>query len=234
MALHFDRSEFAERIARARKRLGEEDLDAVVLFAQESLYYLTGFDTSGFVFFQCAVLTRDERPIVLLTRRPDLEQARRTSILEDIRLWYDAEGADPSRELQAILEELGLKGGRVGIETTTYGLTGTNWERVRVRLSEWCRLVPGCDVVRFLRLVKSPSEIAYVRRAAELADQSLEAMLETAKPNVFEGKIAAAGVAAILAGGGDMPRRAQCWDRATGRCWCAVRLAIATSTPSTS
>ncbi|BBK32377.1 Xaa-Pro dipeptidase [Stella humosa] len=205
MALHFDRSEFAERIARARKRLGEEDLDAVVLFAQESLYYLTGFDTSGFVFFQCAVLTRDERPIVLLTRRPDLEQARRTSILEDIRLWYDAEGADPSRELQAILEELGLKGGRVGIETTTYGLTGTNWERVRVRLSEWCRLVPGCDVVRFLRLVKSPSEIAYVRRAAELADQSLEAMLETAKPNVFEGKIAAAGVAAILAGGGDMP-----------------------------
>lgn len=56
------------------------------------------------------MLTRDERPIVLLTRRPDLEQARRTSIIDDIRLWYDAEGADPSRELQAILEELGLKG----------------------------------------------------------------------------------------------------------------------------
>lgn len=110
MALHFDRSEFADRIARARARLAEDDLDAVVLFAQESLYYLTGFDTSGFVFFQCAVLTRDERPIVLLTRRPDLEQARRTSIIEDIRLWYDAESADPSRELQAILDELGLKG----------------------------------------------------------------------------------------------------------------------------
>ncbi|BBK42058.1 Xaa-Pro dipeptidase [Allostella vacuolata] len=205
MALHFDRSEFADRIARARARLAEDDLDAVVLFAQESLYYLTGFDTSGFVFFQCAVLTRDERPIVLLTRRPDLEQARRTSIIEDIRLWYDAESADPSRELQAILDELGLKGARVGVETATHGLTGFNWERVRTRLDGWCRLVPGAETVRWLRLVKSPAEIAYVRRAAELADDSLEAMLATARPNVFEGRIAAAGVAAILAGGGDMP-----------------------------
>lgn len=205
MALHFDRSEFEQRIARARRRIDEEDLDAVVLFAQESLYYLTGFDTSGFVFFQCAVLTRDERPIVLLTRRPDLEQARRTSIIDDIRLWYDAEGADPSNELQAILGELGLEGARVGVETATYGLTGFNWERVRRRLDGWCRLVPGTDIVRGLRLTKSPAEIAYVRRAAELADQSLEAMLGVARPHAFEGEIAAAGVAAILAGGGDMP-----------------------------
>ncbi len=205
MALHFDRAEFEQRIARARRRIGEEDLDAVVLFAQESLYYLTGFDTSGFVFFQCAVLTRDQRPIILLTRRPDLEQARRTSIIDDIRLWYDAEGADPSSELQAILDELGLKGARIGVETATHGLTGFNWERVRRRLDGWCRLAPGVDIVRGLRLTKSAAEIAYVRRAAALADDSLEAMLGVAGPHAFEGRIAAAGVAAILAGGGDMP-----------------------------
>ncbi|MGE0718019.1 MAG: M24 family metallopeptidase [Alphaproteobacteria bacterium] len=205
MALHFERAEFHDRIARTRTRLAEEKLDAVVLFAQESLYWLTGFDTSGFVFFQCMVVTADDRPVVLLTRRPDLEQARRTSIIEDIRLWYDAEGADPSRELQAILGELGLEGKRVGVETTTHGLTGFNWERVRVRFDGWCRLVPGTDVVRYLRLVKSPAEIAYVRRAAELADDSLLAMLAVAKPGAFEGAIAAAGVAAVLAGGGDMP-----------------------------
>ena len=105
MALHFDRAEFESRIVAARKALAANGLDALLLFAQESLYYLTGFDTSGFVFFQCAVLTRDEGPITLLTRRPDLEQARRTSIMEDIRLWYDKEGNDPSRELFEILAE---------------------------------------------------------------------------------------------------------------------------------
>ena len=49
MALHFDRAEFESRIVAARKALAAERLDAVLLFAQESLYYLTGFDTSGFV-----------------------------------------------------------------------------------------------------------------------------------------------------------------------------------------
>ena len=97
MALHFERAEFLSRIERARAALRASDLAALLVFAQESHYYLTGFDTSGFVFFQCAILTADDRPITLLTRRPDLEQARRTSIIEDIRIWYDLEGADPAR-----------------------------------------------------------------------------------------------------------------------------------------
>src|ERR1700720_3617937 len=119
MALHFERTEFLSRIERARAKLRDSGLAALLIFAQESHYYLTGFDTSGFVFFQCAVLTADETPITLLTRRPDLEQARRTSTIEDIRLWYDAEGADPSRELKQILEEKGLAGARIGIELNT-------------------------------------------------------------------------------------------------------------------
>ncbi|MEZ5843758.1 MAG: Xaa-Pro peptidase family protein [Hyphomicrobiaceae bacterium] len=205
MALHFERTEFEARIAAARSALKRDGLDAVLLFAQESLYYLTGFDTSGFVFFQAAVLTADETAIVLLTRRPDLEQARRTSIIEYIRLWYDSEGADPSVELQSILAERGLQGARVGIELRTFGLTADKYELVRRRLDGWCTLVDASHVVRDLRLVKSAAEISYVRRAAELADQSLEAMLAASRPGAFEGDIAAAGSVPILAGGGDPP-----------------------------
>ena len=205
MALHFERSEFDARVARARAALRREQLDAILLFAQESLYYLTGFDTSGFVFFQCAVLTADSDPIVLLTRRPDLEQARRTSTITDIRLWYDREGADPSLELKAILEEKKLEQARIGIELRTFGLTADKYDSVRRRLDGWCELVDASHLVRSLRLVKSPAEIAYVRRAAELADQSLEAMLAAARPGAFEGDIAAAGAVPILAGGGDPP-----------------------------
>ena len=205
MALHFDRAEFESRIVVARRALATNGLDALLLFAQESLYYLTGFDTSGFVFFQCAVLTRDQGPITLLTRRPDLEQARRTSIIEDIRLWYDQDGSDPSRELFEILAEKGLKGARIGIELRTFGLTADKYELVRMRLTGWCELVDASHIVRTVRLVKSPAEIAHVRRAAELADQSLEAMLATARPGAFEGDIAAAGAVPILAGGGDPP-----------------------------
>lgn len=205
MTLHFERSEFVGRITAARASLKAHKLDAILLFAPESHYYLTGYDTSGFVFFQCMVMTSDERAITLLTRRPDLEQARRTSIIEDVRVWYDKEGDDPSSELQAILSEKGLKGARVGIEMRTFGLTADKYELVRNRLAAWCDLTDASQVVRTLRLVKSPAEIAYVRRAAELADGSLVAMLASAKPGAFEGDIAAAGSVPILAGGGDPP-----------------------------
>src|SRR5712671_1249911 len=129
MALHFERAEYLSRIERARAKLRERNLAALLIFAQESHYYLSGFDTSGFVFFQCAVLTADETPITLLTRLPDREQARRTSIIEDIRIWYDVEGADPTAELMAILTEQGLKGARIGVELNTFGLTGLNHDR---------------------------------------------------------------------------------------------------------
>ncbi|MFX0540873.1 M24 family metallopeptidase [Roseovarius sp. S4756] len=203
--LHFDRSEFDQRLANARKLMQRDGLDALLVFSQESLFYLTGFDTKGFVFFQCMVVTADDAPVTLLTRRPDLEQARRTSIIEDIRLWYDAPGADPSSELHEILTEKGLEGARVGVELRSFGLTGDKHELLRQRFTNWCTLVDASHLVRELRLIKSEAEIAYVRQAAELADQSLEAMIEAAGPGVFEGRIAAAGIAPILEGGGDMP-----------------------------
>lgn len=205
MALHFALEEFADRVAKARAAVRSADLAALLIFAQESHYYLTGFDTSGFVFFQCAVLTADDGPVTLLTRRPDLEQARRTSTMQDVRLWYDAEGADPSLDLHAILEEKGLRGARVGIEMRTFGLTANNYELVRRQLDGICTLVDASDLVRGIRVVKSPAEIAYVRRAAELADASLDAMIAAAGPGVFEGRIAAAGAVPMLEGGGDPP-----------------------------
>ncbi|HVM80013.1 MAG TPA: Xaa-Pro peptidase family protein [Stellaceae bacterium] len=205
MALHFERSEFETRIARARAALREADLAALLVFAQESHYYLTGFDTSGFVFFQCAVLTAADTPVTLLTRLPDREQARRTSIIEDIRIWYDREGADPTQELETILAEKGLKGGRIGIELNTFGLTGSNHERVRRRLTGWCELHDASNLVRSLRITKSPAEVAHVRKAAALADDALLAMLAASHPGAFEGAIAAAGLSVILEGGGDMP-----------------------------
>ncbi len=203
MALHFERAEFDARIAACRRSMAEAGLDALLLFAPESQYYLTGYDTSGYVFFQCIVLPAEGAP-VLLTRRPDLEQARQTSIIEDIRIWYDADGKDPTEDLLAILEERGLARARLGVELDSFGLSARNHGRLQARLSG-AELVDGSGVVRALRLVKSEAEIAYVRKAAEIADAGLVAMLEAAGPGVFEGEINAAGQAAMLSLGGDLP-----------------------------
>ena len=213
--------------------MAEEGLDALLLFAQESLYYLTGYDTNGYVFFQCAVLTADEAPITLLTRRPDLLERPPDLDHRGRPHLVDAAGADPAQDLKAILEERGLRGARVGIELNTYGLTAANYELVRRALEGRC----GWSTPRWfrrLRLVKSPAELAYVRRAAELADDALAAMIEAAQPGAFEGDIAAAGQSAIYRGGGDVPPSGPSSRLESAPCWCATPPAPPTSARTTS
>ena len=203
--LHFDRAEIEARIAKARSLLRNRGLNALLVFAPESHYYLTGYDSTGYLFFQAALLCADDEPIVLLTRRPDVQQAKETSVITDIRIWYNAEDANPARELRAIMEEKGLEGERVGIELDTYGMTGAVHEQVRRAMDGWCRLEDASDLVRGLRAVKSPAEIACVRRSAKLADDALLAMLETSRPGVLDTTVTAAGLSVILEGGGDVP-----------------------------
>jgi Xaa-Pro dipeptidase len=205
MSLHFAAEELAARRMAVAAELDRRGLDGLLMFRQESMYYLTGYDTFGYVFFQCLYMGADGETLTLLTRTPDLRQAEHTSVIPDIRVWYDAEGANPAEDLKKILEEHGCRGKRLGIETDAYGLTGYNLGRVEAALSGFGELVEASEVVTRLRAVKSPAEISYVREAARLADVALDRAVEHAAPGAFEGDVLAALQGAIFEGGGDFP-----------------------------
>lgn len=204
MPIHFTEDELARRRARTCKAMIAQGLDGMLMFRQESMYYLTGYDTFGYVFFQCLYLAADGT-MTLLTRAPDLRQARFTSVIKDIRVWRDRDGANPALDLKAILEEHGCKGKRLGVEYDAYGLTAANGKLLEAALHGFCRLEDASFIVSRLRLVKSPSEIKYVRKAAELADLAWDKAIEFAKPGAFEGDILAEMHGAIYRNGGDDP-----------------------------
>ena len=206
--LPFPREEHMARQATLRAALVAQGFDAILVFAQESHYWLTGYDTGGSVFFQSAVFTADESPITLLTRRPDLLQARQTSTIEDIRLWWDAEDADPAGQLREILREKGLAGKRVAVEMNTHGLTGWNLHRIQLAMAGFCTLEFDGHMIRLLRLVKSPAEIAVMRQAGKLLDESLTAVIAAARPGVMDATLTATYLSVVLGGGGDMPPNA--------------------------
>ncbi len=204
MALHFERSEFDARRDRLMIELAEKKLDAVLLFAQESMYWLTGYDTFGFCFFQCLVVKADGS-MVLLTRSADLRQARHTSIIDNIVLWTDRDGANPAVDLRNLLNGLDLLGARIGVEYDTHGLTAYNGRRLDEQLQTFGQIADASGIVSRLRLFKSPAEIAKAERAANLADDALDAALPLIKQGGDEGLILAAMQGAVFAGGGDYP-----------------------------
>jgi len=204
---HFSNNEFQSRITRTRTAMKKQGLDAMLLFAPESHYWLTGYDTFGFCFFQCMILPMKGEP-VLLTRSADLRQAEFTSILNEIHVWKDREGANGADDLRGLLKDMGLFAGkRLGVELDTQGLTAKNWRMVKGALVNGRKkrpeLVDASSLITDLRLIKSDAEIAYVRKAAELSDLALDAAIAMTGPGVDEGAILAAMQGEIFARGGD-------------------------------
>ena len=182
-----------------RGALRERGLDGILLFAPESHYFLCGYDTFGFAMLQCLIL-RADGDLQLFTRAPDLRQAQQTSTLEDdrIHIWVDREGVDPAEQLMTLMDSLGLSGRRLGVETRTVGLTAYNWRALETALASHVTLVEASDVVSLLRRHKSEDEIQYHRKAAELADDALDAALASTTAGAFEGDILAAMQGAVF------------------------------------
>jgi len=198
--MHFTPAEYATRKASATKALQTQGLDALLMFAPESHFWISGYDTFGFAMFQCMVLTA-KGDLHLLTRMPDLRQAQQTSTLSDaeIHIWAQYEGCNPANDLARLLSDLGVTG-PIGIESDTPGLTDHNGRAVRSALPP---VTEASDVIRTLRRHKSPAEIAMHRRAAALSDDALDAGLDIIAPGAFEGDILAAMQGAVFKGGGD-------------------------------
>ena len=204
MALHFSKQEFLQRKTKVLQSMKEQNLDAVLMFRQESMYWLTGYDTFGYVFFQTLILN-NKGNLILLTRAPDLRQAQNTSNIEDIRIWVDKDGSSPADDLKNILDELSLKGKKVGVEYEAYGLTGRNALKLNKSIENYCMIEDQSELITKIRVVKSLEEIIYVKKAAELADLALDQAWKHTKAGASEAKILAEMQKIVLEGGGDYP-----------------------------
>ena len=204
MALHFSKEEFSKRKVSVLQSMKEQNLDALLMFRQESMYWLTGYDTFGYVFFQTLVFDKNGN-LILLTRAPDLRQAQNTSNIEDIRIWIDKDKSNPTDDLKIILDELSLKGKKIGIEYEAYGMTGRNALRLNKSLDNYCSVEDQSELITKHRVIKSTEEIVYVKKAAELADKALDEAWKYAKAGASEAKILAEMQKAVLEGGGDYP-----------------------------
>lgn len=202
MVLHFSSEEFSARQTRCCRALRERDLDGVLMFKQESMYYLTGYDTSGYLYFQTLLMTADGK-LSLLTRSGDLASAQLTSVIDDIRIWVDHADANPAHEIRDLLISHGLSGKRIGIEYHAVGLSARRGRQLDAALEGSCCVVDASDLVAQLRQLKSPAELTYVRRSAELTEGVLQIANRLTVPGASLGEIRAAMTASSLSGGGD-------------------------------
>jgi Xaa-Pro dipeptidase len=195
----FPREEFDQRVHRAREGLRARGLDAGIFAAAESLYYLTGYEAPSHFGFQLLVLPVEQEPFVVI-RQHMASGVRAESWLPDIVTFPDA--GDPIETTRQALADRKLAGRRLAFEETAPPLTVQTARRLEAVLGGVH--VGDCSgIVEALRLVKSPREIEYVRRAARVSDIGMETARRMVRPGVSEVEIAAEATRDMLLAGGE-------------------------------
>ncbi len=185
---HFSREEFSQRQQKTRKHLQNLELDGLLLFKIEDMYWLTGYESDGFCIFGSMFIGTDGA-LTHLARPADLGNLSYSSICEDVRISPDTEDSTRAEHIKDMLRSLGMEGKKIGIQVDTMGLTPRLFLEISAILDGWCELTVAPDFIRILRLVKSPQELNYFRKAGEVMDIVMDKVIEATYPGAFEGDI---------------------------------------------
>lgn len=200
----FDTAEFAERQQRVRAKMAEERLDLLFVTSPVNINYLIGAAAKAYQVFQCLCFTREAGPQLLLLRRSDVAEVTDLSLADEVRGWGGLKAEDPIAVLAAIVDEKKWRRARIGVEAPPYYMSVGNHRKLTAALSG-TELVEASDLIENLKLVKSAAELAYVRKAAMIADVGIDAISAALAEGRTEREVAAAAHGAMMAAGGESP-----------------------------
>jgi Xaa-Pro dipeptidase len=189
------------RLKAVRAVMEERGLTALLLPSPEDVYYLTGLDHLGYFAVTLLVLPIEGPPLLVARgmEAPTVE----VQAPQCVHVAYE-DGADPAVAAMEALRRAGSARGRVGVDRSTMYLPLDVWERIRTGLPE-VRWTGASGLVAEERSVKSPSEIAHVRRAAAISDRALQAGLDVAGTGITEREVAAAIYGELIRAGSEPP-----------------------------
>jgi Xaa-Pro dipeptidase len=196
----FTDKEFRDRLDATQRAMASAGLDCLLVHTPENIYYLTGYETSGYFEYQVLVVPSAGDP-ALLVRNVERLNIDAYSWLPGGYTWTD--GDDYFDRTRLLVETLDT-GPRIGLEKHSWFVTARVAEELARRLCSYT-LADAGRLVETLRLVKSPAELANVERAAQLADVAMTAAIAAAKDGASELDIAAAAHAEQIRQGGEYP-----------------------------
>jgi Xaa-Pro dipeptidase len=171
------REERQERYERARKLMGENALDAIVLMEGTSLKYFTGIrwwggerlfalvlPVKGEAFYVCPAF-EEGRAHEQIANAPDGAQP-------DVRTWQEDE--NPYQRVAQGLTDRGMASGRLGIEEEIRFVFSDGIARAAPQLS----LVSATPVTAGCRVIKSAHELALMRLACQVTLSAYQAVYQ--------------------------------------------------------
>lgn len=156
-------AEIAARTDRARQQLAATGFDLLLATPGTNFLWLTGTSAHRMERLIAVLLPRDGRPTVVCPAFEE-ENLARSLPGADFLTWGESD--DPWALLGGAVSRLGGSRATVALEPTTWF-----WMAERMRAAaETAQFCDGSKLFEVLRSVKSPEEVARIRRAAALSE----------------------------------------------------------------
>lgn len=197
-----------DRRSRARDALVEGGLDALLVWKDENVRFLSGLRAQIIqgksALLNGCLLTKDG-DLVLFLSGGEVDRVR------NVMTWIDEVHAIPIMEarnliagafdsaIAPVFKRLGLDDGRIGLDETAFA-----------QVEEFGRALPQVDledgdvVMQQVRLVKTPADLAMMQEAAAIGDAVTESAIRAVRPGIREWDVVAEAMHTLFRLGGEM------------------------------
>jgi Xaa-Pro aminopeptidase len=156
-------------MARQQAAMRSHGLDALIAVSTDNVAYGAGYTVPsqalGMRHRQFAVLATADGDSAMLLTTNEVDEARQRSGITALT-GYDEFTEDPMAVLAGMVRERGLERATIGVEFDV--LPAARWKSLRQELPH-ARFVPAAPAFDEARMIKTPTEIAHLRKAAEIA-----------------------------------------------------------------
>ncbi|WP_407121221.1 M24 family metallopeptidase [Bradyrhizobium sp. STM 3561] len=208
MASAFPKVEYEQRLTRLRRQMNDKGLSLLVVVNPANLNYLSGYDAWSYQNTQALLVPSSELEPVWIGRSLDVAAAHNTSWLSaDNIVGYAESYADnsPKHAMEAVAGEINRRGwntGRIGYEGDTFFFSLRGFFTLQKGIPE-AELVDVGVLINWLRTIKTPSEIEFMRRAGKVVDKVMRVAIDSLRPGIRENDYAARIVQAQIEGDAD-------------------------------
>lgn len=212
--LAFEKSEYLDRVKKVKTSMAARGIDILLVTDPANMCYLSGYDALSFYTPQAVVVTLAAEQPIWIGRFQDHQCARLTTWMdsENLVVYPDRYLWEPTENhvMDFVVDFLKSKGfgGRIGVEKDAYYFTAHWFERLQQGLPD-AEFVDATLLVNWVRAIKSPREIEYIRKAAQIVTIAMEKAVALTREGVRECDVAAEIIHSLIRGteefGGDYP-----------------------------
>jgi Xaa-Pro dipeptidase len=210
----FTEKEYQGRIRKTKEMMDKSGMEMLLVMDPANMNYLTGYDGWSFYVHQGVIVSLDAPHPFWFGREQDSNGARITSWLPDDCIYgypdeyVQSRYTHTMRWVADLLRNKGLDKKRFGLEMDGYWFNAKMYVTLLAELPE-AVLMDGTNLVNWIKTVKSPAEIVYMKQAAQICEKVMQTAVNEIDVGVWEkdaaAKVAAAQIAGTDAFGGTSP-----------------------------